>query len=310
MKTIYTERFSSGLKSVAEAREPFRSALQRELPAQDSARLLIYTPADESFKGRSPASVLAVTNDGWIVVAESKEGETTITRSDFAHTLFVELTIILLYGAMRIDFVVGGYAESVQIRFNTVMEDLYRDAVQVLLDGIDGVTMPTPVDRKEIDPIVNPLPLKFCNAVLGFAPAGRRLLAVTHWPAAMGGRYRWFERELAPEAALVLADRELLVISEQKSWSWLRRGRPTKFGNIIDFCPLSRLITFQITEHNACDSCDLDVRTPDGGEKITFGFPHNQQNTVLQFMKRVVEQQFNEPSIGGTLRPQRMPHVA
>jgi hypothetical protein len=274
MAGSYWDRFSSRLKTVDDARKPFRAALRRELSAEEPARLLIYTPPWESYKARSPATVLALTNRGWLLMAETADGATGITRSDFAQTLLVELTDILLHGALRIAFVANGGAQSVTIEFNTVMQRYYDEAVQLVLDGMDGIEASATVDQAEWEPLLGPLPLKFRNAFLKFTPRGERLLALLQWPAVFGTRRRWFQHELAPEAALALTDRELLLISEEKTWSWLRIGRPNKYGYLVTHCPLSRLEGYRVGESRPLATLDLTLRAGGAvGDTVQIALP-------------------------------------
>jgi len=270
----YWERFSSRLKTPDEAREPFGRVLQRELRAEEPAQLLIYTPSDETIKTKSPASVLALTARGWLLAAEAKDGDAMVTRSDFAHTLRVELTDILLYGALRIAFATDVGVESVTIEFNTVMQRYYDEAVQLVLDGMDGIEASPTVDHAEWEPLLEPLPLKFHNGFLRFTPRGERLLALVEWPAVFGTRRRWFQHELAPEAALALTDRELLLISEEKTWSWLRIGRPNKYGYIVTHCPLSRLEGYHVSESGPLATLDLTLRAGGAvGDTVEIALP-------------------------------------
>jgi hypothetical protein len=116
------------------------------------------------------------------------------------------------------------------------------------------------------------------------------VLAVLHWPALLGGRRRWFQRELAPEAMLMLTERELIFISEEKTWSWMRIGRVNKYGSIATYCPLSRLKRFQITEHGQLNTLELELRAKQGGAKMEVSFPAGQREEVSTFMERALPQ--------------------
>jgi hypothetical protein len=287
MAVSYWDRFSSRLKTVDDAREPFRRVLYRELRTKEPARLLIYTPSNETVKTRSPASVLALTARGWLLAAENQKGDATVTRIDFVHTLRVELTDILLHGALRIAFVADGGAQAVTIKFNTVMQHYYDEAVQLVLDGMDGIEATPTVDQAEWDPLLGPLPLKFRNAFLKFTPRGERLLALVEWPAVFGARRRWFQHELAPEAVLALTDRELLLISEEKTWSWLRIGRANKYGYIVTHCPLSRLEGYHVNESAALATFDFTLRAGRlGGETVQVALPPQQKISVRDLVLR------------------------
>jgi O-6-methylguanine DNA methyltransferase len=59
-------RFPTKLDTISDVPEPFRSALAESLPSGESVRLLVHAPASTTGDQRSPATVLAVTNDGWL----------------------------------------------------------------------------------------------------------------------------------------------------------------------------------------------------------------------------------------------------
>ena len=46
---------------------------------------------------KSPATVLAVTNNGWLVASETEDGGAALEKSAFGDTLYLELTSILLF---------------------------------------------------------------------------------------------------------------------------------------------------------------------------------------------------------------------
>jgi hypothetical protein len=295
MKKDFWDRFASKLKSVDEAPEPLRSAMRAALKPNESIRLLVFSPANKTFDKCSPATLLAVLDHEWTVVSGLEEIPSQVARAEFAGTLFVELTNILLYGRLKIDFVSEGVTQSVAIEFNTVMERLYQEAVQLLLDGMDGVSAAIPIEDRQAGSLLRSLPLKFRNAVIEFRPVSQHVLAVLHWPALLGGRRRWFQRELSPEAILVLTGRELLFISEEKTWSWMRIGRVNKYGSIATHCPLSRLKRFQINERGPLATLELELRARQGGAKVEVPFPAAQRKEVSTFMERALPQDSSWP---------------
>ena len=96
--------FPTKLDTVSDAPEPLRSALVESLPSGEPVRLLVHAPAFPTGDEKSPATVLAVTNTGWLVASESEDGGATLEKSDFNDTLFLELTSILLLGQLGISF--------------------------------------------------------------------------------------------------------------------------------------------------------------------------------------------------------------
>ena len=55
--------------------------------------------------------------------------------------------------------------------------------------------------------------MKFRTEAERYRPKGKRLSAAMRWPAIFGG----FQRELAPAGALLVTERELVLISEEIS---------------------------------------------------------------------------------------------
>jgi len=290
MKRDVWDRFSSKLETVEEAPEPLAAALQAAMKPDDEIRLLIFGPAYKAVKKAMPSTLLAILAHEWILVTGSEEHPVDVYRCHFSDTLLVEVTHILLHGMLKIDFVAEGRAQRVALPFNTVMEGLYQEAAQMLLDGMDHVTEITPQTSKDFDSVLEPLPMKFYNAIVEFIPMGQRALGFVHWPAVFGHKLKMFRHELTPEAVLVLTDRELLLVSDEKTWSWVHTERAEKYGCIATHCPLSRVASFQLNDHDTLDTIDVMVQTAKGGEKLKIEFPREQKSEVTSFMEKVLKQ--------------------
>ena len=130
-------RFPTKLNTVSDAPEPLRSALVESLPSGEPVRLLVHAPAFSTENEKSPATVLAVTNTGWAVASETESGGASIDKSDFNDTLFFELKSILLSGQLKISFAAVNTSRSVTIKFETVEDEFYRAAIELMLVGID-----------------------------------------------------------------------------------------------------------------------------------------------------------------------------
>jgi hypothetical protein len=208
-------RFPTKLDTVSDAPEPFRTALVGSFPSGEPVRLLVHAPAFPTGDEKSPATVLAVTKSGWLVASETEEGGVTLERSDFSDTLFLELTSILLLGQLRISFAAADRSHSVTIKFESVWDEFYREAIDLMLAGIDPArTAVAEKDRNQAS-MFETWPMKFRNEALRYWPGGQRLLAAIQWPTLFGG----LQRELAPASALLITERELVLISEGKKSS-------------------------------------------------------------------------------------------
>jgi len=129
----------------------------------------------------------------------------------------------------------------------------------------------------EDTPVLDGWPLPFQNATRRFLPTGRVLRAAAHWPAARDG----FHRELTP-AALLLTDRELVLLSKERAWT--RGPGSAKYGHIVTNFPLGRLAGFDLHEHRRLCSLDLRMHAAHGGEGIHVLFPAGQEQGVAHLL--------------------------
>jgi hypothetical protein len=291
MKPDLWDRFSSKLETVEDAPEPLASAMRNAVKPEDEVGLLIFGPAYKAMKKTMPSTLLAILAHEWILITGSEEHPAQIYRCDYEDTLLIEVTHILLHGMLKIDFVAGGKAETVAIPFNTVMEGLYQEAAQLLLNGMDKISEITAYKSKDLYSVLEPLPMKFYNAVVEFIPMGQRVLGYVHWPAVFGRKLKMFRHELTPEAVLVLTDHELLFVSDEKTWSWVHSERTEKYGAIATHCPLSRMASLELNDHETLDTIDIVIQSPKGGEKLKIEFPCEQKPEIASFVKKIMKQQ-------------------
>jgi hypothetical protein len=98
--------------------------------------------------------------------------------------------------------------------------------------------------------------------------------------------YGRFHRRLAPAAALLLTDRHIIVIAEEKPSSWFQfRARP-QYGELITYIPLDRIASFRIAEHSRFHILEIVGHERHGIEKLEIMFPHDQANAVKRLMQK------------------------
>ncbi len=289
------ERFSYRLNDRRDVREPFRSELAKLLPGPVEPRLMIFSPSIETSEGSTAASVLVVDAERWHFVSEGDEGGAVSTISTgFNATLLVEMTVVLLLGRLKIDYVTRSQVRSMVLEFNTVMEPLYDEAVHLILTSMDGVASAEPLDRKLDIELLHSMPLKFRNAVLRFAPPAERILAATYWPAIVVKNANLIENEISPESALVLCERELLIVSaerlipEDRSNQRFRIGLVNKHGSIAIHGRLSRLNEFRFGGFGHAITLDLLFRIDPAIEILTLAFPADQKAVVLDILRQAL----------------------
>ena len=277
-------RFPTRLDTISDAPEPLRSALAEFLPSEEPVRLLAHGPAFTSGEEKSPAALLAVTQNGWILVSGTEQGGASVEKSEFSETLFVELTSILLFGQLKIYFATVGTSYSVTIKFDTVGEEVYREAIDLILGGIDpALGNAVQKDGKDASAFET-WPIKFRCEAERYCPKGQRLLTAVQWPAILGG----FKRELGPAGALLVTPREVVLISEEKRSPRQFTGDLHAFGGIVTFFPRVRLADFHVSHHEQFGVLALQVRASHGGEKLEIIFPSQDERAVLKVLEEVM----------------------
>jgi hypothetical protein len=284
-------RFPTKLNTVSDAPEPLRSALAESLPSGEPVRLLVHAPAFATEEEKSPATVLAVTNNGWLVASETEGGSAAVEKSDFSDTLFLELKSILLSGQLRISFAAVDKSHFVTIKFETVEDQYYREAIDLILAGIDpaltGVAKKDPNEASMFEG----WPMKVRNEAQRYWPKGQRFLAAIQWPAVFGGP----QGELAPAGALLITERELVVISEEKEFAAESRAEAPSalepkeiFGGIVTFVPRVRLKDFRVSHPESFGVLALQLRATHGGEKLEVMFPSDNEKAISQAMDQML----------------------
>src|ERR1700693_1810983 len=141
-------------------------------------------------------------------------------------------------------------------------------------------------------------------------PRGQRMLAAIQWPAN--------QRQLAPAGALLMTERELVLISEgKKSSAELspidssaeepKETSPTpmppnavnpietpsvpvnvyEFADIITFVPRVRVADFQVS-HQENGVLTLQLQASQGGEKLEITFPSDHEDAVSKGMEQMM----------------------
>jgi hypothetical protein len=206
----------------------------------------------------------------------------SVEKCNFSDTLFLELTSILLLGQLKIYFAAVGTTYSAIMRFDTVEEELYREAICLMLIGIDQKRAPLVENDRDVALISEAWPITMRVEAQRYPPKGQRLLAATQWAAIIGG----FERELSPAGALLVTERELVLISEEKTSPRLHGGDLHQFGGIITYFPLVRLADFHVSHHERFGVLALQVHATHGGETLEIVFPTDHENAVSEAMEQ------------------------
>jgi hypothetical protein len=274
--------FAGRATRIEDTPSPFREALSQRIPKTETVRHIIFSPAFAAGKFRALASLLCVTERRWLILLHQNDGRITIEESSYDATLLVELTIILLYGQLKIDFIVNRQARTTALQFNAVMQRSYSDAIQDILDAIDGKGQTTTKRDWIRSPIISGWPLKFRNFSIIYVPEKSRLVDGVYWKEIRGS----FNRELAPATALLLTDRHIVVIAEEKRFRLFQFGHHAKYGAIMTYFPLVRLGEFHINSRKRFSIVELEGCGGHGAEKIEIMIPLDKQEAVLRLIEK------------------------
>jgi hypothetical protein len=273
---IYSEELE-----IASVHEPFRTALIGALKDRERTRKLLYSPPFSTVGFTAPASLLVITDERWLVILQ-EESEPYVAHATFDDTLLVELSIILLNGQLKLDYVKEGASMPIAVQFDIVSKRNYFEAVESVLAGMEARPVGTPL--KIIDPSqdIKNWPLKFRNIAAEYLPRGGRLSSGVYWETLYGG----FGREIAPAGALICTERELVLVAEEKAPVWQsREERHDKYGEIITYFPLRCLADYRLIEQDQVDILSLEVHARHGGEQLKVIFPSEQREGIKALME-------------------------
>jgi hypothetical protein len=274
-------RFATRAKTVDEIPEPFQRPLRKLITPEESVSLLVHAPAYKSL-ANFPATVLAITDQQWLLIEETSDGNAIVNEAAFEETLLVELTEILLFGQLKIDYAADGDARSSAVHFNSAMDKLYHEAAHLLLNGISGLS--SAFDREATSPWPPAdWPVKFRNDISKIVPQGARLVECTYWPAVNAG----FRRELAPAAGLVLTENEIILAADPPAGHLFVPRDDNKYGRVATYFPLVRLGQHRIIEHEKFNILELETHASHGSERLQIIFPSSHMSQVSDLMDRV-----------------------
>jgi hypothetical protein len=283
-------RFPTKLSTISDAPEPLRSALAASLPSGESTGLLVHAPAFATGDEKTPATVLTVTNNSWLVASETEGDGATVEKAKFSDTLYLELKSVLLLGQLRICFAAVDKSNSVTIRFETVEDHFYREAIDLILAGIDPALTGTVEEGRNEASMFEGWPMKIRNEAQRYWPRGQQFLAAIQWRAVSGGP----QGQPAPAGALLATQRELVVILEEKEFLTERSPETPSadeskaiFGGIITFIPRVRLKDFQVGHRENFGVLTLQVGGAHREEKVEVIFPTEIEKAVSNAMEQM-----------------------
>jgi hypothetical protein len=278
------QEFPVQFSNLDECPRHFRDRLKRAVDLTENIYDIIYSPAFSSGTASLPGSVFCVTDRQWLTAQEPKKRghRVGLKSAVYADTLLIELTDILLYGQLKIDYALTDRGESSECHFNAAFTKIYTNAIQRVLNFIDNVQEAAIEKDKNIRSYLETWPHKFRNLGWDFLPPGSVLLDGLHWPAIIG----IFRLAFGPAAALFLTDRHILCLADQRSRSWFAKKDQINHGVIVTYFPRSRFSGFQIQKHNRFHILELQARGAHGSHSFQVRFPPDYEQKVVGLISK------------------------
>jgi hypothetical protein len=140
--------------------------------------------------------------------------------------------------------------------------------------------------KKEIH--FDSLPLKFVNAIPVNLPKDQSVLSFVYCAPVYQRWLKFLKFQLVAECVLILTDRELMFLSDERNSSWFLANRKESYGEVISHCPLSRLESFRIIEGEVpiVFMLQLNLTSREGKSVLNFDFDFNKQNAVVELLRK------------------------
>jgi hypothetical protein len=135
------QQFPVRFSNIDECPRHFRDRLKRSVDLTENIYDIIFSPAFSSGTASLPGSVFCVTDRQWLIAQEPKKRghRVGLKSAVYADTLLIELTDILLYGQLKIDYAFTDRSESSVCHFNAAFTNIYTNAILRVLNFIDHV---------------------------------------------------------------------------------------------------------------------------------------------------------------------------
>ncbi len=158
----------------------------------------------------TPHRTLVFTPDALLVVELERAGGLTARRIPLAGLLGLRLETNLLYGCLELDWAEDDQAHTLALEFNTVGERLLRRDVDRFLAALPSG------GGQAAEAGLGHLPYKFRNMLRLALLPGEVIQAAIFQPE-LGRALEWFRPRLAPNRAIALTDRHVIVVEEDEA---------------------------------------------------------------------------------------------
>lgn len=246
----------------------------------------VLLPAFEGFFQRSPEMLVCDLGDSTALLVKSGAG-CQVSIFPHADLCRLEWRVSLLDGRLKISgYSLDGVLTSASLRFNAVTDYLLLPLVERMRRAAAGI----PDSGDAVDPGLfsewRSLSYKFMNYARRSLLPGEQLVQAVFQPEVRKpllhfGRRTIF-RSLAPALALILTDRELVLIREETA-----RGAGSRYGGTWVYLPLGRIVGVR-SEEKEGELLSLVVDLP-GQERLECAIQSSQWQEVAKLTEKIKE---------------------
>ncbi|GIL14165.1 MAG: hypothetical protein BroJett038_28850 [Chloroflexota bacterium] len=267
---------------------PVVETIRQHLPLEAVQSIVVVPPQDYAIARSSrrkplpfawrvtPQRTLVCGGERIVVVEMTGDGALSARIIPLDHLVYADLATILLYGYTQLAWIDGEQIETLMIEYNAVGEHIMRRQIEWARAQIAAHL---PVADLPDQPYQ--LPFKFQNYLKYSLLPGERVQAAVFEPARRRGE-RWYSPYIAPNRAIAITDRYLIILEEELKRFLLPRlekRESINYGIIIRFCPLNRVQN--ISFRREAEMTWMDIRLGAGAASFSFDLPLDNSSAAV-----------------------------
>ncbi|NWG15528.1 MAG: hypothetical protein HXY41_02730 [Chloroflexi bacterium] len=246
------------------------------VPPQDYAIARYTRRKSLSFGLRVTPQRTLVSAGGRIVVVEmAADGALSARAILLENLLYADLATILLYGYMKLVWAENEQVETLLIEYNTVGEHIMRHLLEEARTQIAARSALADLPGQAFQ-----LPFKFQNYLKYSLLPGEQVQAAVFEPARRQGK-RWYSPYIAPNRAVAITSRHLIILEEELRRFLLPRLEKREsitYGIITRFCPSDRVQALNV--HREAEMTWLDIKLEAGAAATALRLPLDDDNAA------------------------------
>lgn len=281
--------WAKAIKSYDAVPDVYQSFFEPLLAEGQAFPYVILTPSYEGFLYKAAEKL--VCDFGNEIYILEKSGSTFETQCyPLEKIIYVEFRTILLDSRIKISGVTKqGASTSSTFKFNSVTDYLFKPIIKrIRLHGIEAAETIESSELEKFDPWATPN-FKFMSFAKHSLLGGEKVIQSVLQPEIRKSIFtilgKTYYRTIAPTHAVILTDRELIIIREEE-----RQSGEDKYGGTWAYVPLRKILSLTLGEREN-DLFAFSIQVCEG-EQLEFLF----QVSMREEIERLLEQ-FRELAI-------------